>query len=100
VKKYGVSETPYSLKEKSEAPQAAKLTLFGRLSVDSIAGIALVTILTSSPGPQKFKNPSIAGLFRALCQKKTAEHTIRAAVSQHDPHLLYGISAENQFKVT
>ena len=99
MKKFGVFKTPYSLKEKSEALQAAKLGIW-RLLVDSSAGIAAVAILTSSPGPQKFKTRSMAGLFRAPVPTKTAEHNTRAAVSQHYSHALYGISGENQFKVS
>jgi hypothetical protein len=76
VKKRGVFKTPYSLKEKSEAPQAAKLTLFRRLLVDSIAGIAVGAILTSSPGPQKLKTPSMACSFRApLSKNRRAQHS-------------------------
>jgi hypothetical protein len=76
VKKRGVFKTPYSLKEKSEAPQAAKLTLFRCLLVDSIAGIAVAAILTSSPGPQKLKTPSMACLFRTPLPKKPQSTTL------------------------
>ena len=76
VKKYDVFETPYSLKEKSEAPQAANLMLFGRLSVDSIAGIALGAILTSSPDPQKLNISSMTCLFRTPLPKKPQSTTL------------------------
>jgi len=76
VKKRCVFKTPYSLQEKSEAPQAAKLTFFRRLLVDSIAGIAVEAILTSSPGPQKLKTPSMAFSFRAPLPKKPQSTTL------------------------